>query len=104
MHKFKMAVPIIVMVSVLLMFISTFAIAEGEDPQPVDQNEVTAEKILADVFFLRPVGILATAFGAATYLVTLPITLPTNSHDIVGKKLVGDPWHFTFRRPVGHVK
>jgi hypothetical protein len=99
-----MTVSVVAMMSVLLICTSSFVRAEGADPQPADQKDVTAEKILVDVFLLRPVGIVATAFGAATYLVTLPFTLPTNSHDTVGKKLVGDAWDFTFKRPVGHLK
>lgn len=104
MRKFKMIVSAVAIFSVLLMFTSSFVRAEEEDPPSLDQTEVTAEKILADVFLVRPLGIVATAFGAAVYIVTLPITLPINSHDVVGKKLVGDAWDFTFRRPVGHLK
>lgn len=104
MRRFKMTVSMVTMVSVLLMMLTaSFVGAKSADPQPAAEKEVTAEKILADVFFLRPVGMLATIFGAATFLVTLPVTIPTNSHETVGKKLVGDPWKYTFQRKVGHL-
>lgn len=104
MGRFKMAVSAVTLVSVLLIFSASFVKAEETEPQLTDQKDVTAEKILVDVFLLRPVGVVATAFGAATYLVSLPVTLTTKSHEIVGKKLVGDTWNFTFKRPVGHLK
>lgn len=104
MRRFQMTVSIVAMMSVLLMLTASFVRAKSADPQSTEQKEVTAEKILADVFFLRPVGVVATAFGIATYLVTLPITLTTHSHATVGKKLVSDPWKYTFQRPVGHLE
>lgn len=104
MRKFKRAVSMVVMISVLLMSMASLVRAEEGSPQLTEEKNITAEKILADVFVLRPVGIVATAFGAATYLVALPITLITKSHDTVGKRLVGDPWKYTFQRPVGDIK
>lgn len=104
MRRVKTTISMIAIVSVLLMSMASFVRAEGTEPQLVEETGVTAEKILADFFVLRPVGIVATAFGAATYLVSLPITLITKSHDTVGKKLVGDPWKYTFQRPVGDLK
>lgn len=104
MRRFKMTVSVVALVSVLLMFTSSFVGAEGLDPQLDNEKDVTAEKILVDVFLLRPVGVVATAFGVATFLVTLPISATTNSHETAGKKLVVDPWNFTFKRPVGSFK
>ena len=104
MRRFKMIVSMVTIMSVLLIGATSVIQAEEYQSKPDEQEDVTAEKILADVFFLRPIGILATAFGAATFLITLPFTLPTNTHEIVGKKLVGAPWNYTFKRPVGHVK
>ncbi len=104
MRRFKMIVSMVTIMSVLLIGATSVIQAEEYQSKPDEQEDVTAEKILADVFFLRPIGVLATAFGAATFIVALPFTLPTNTHKIVGKKLVGAPWNYTFKRPVGHVK
>lgn len=104
MQRFKMTISMVAVVSVFMLSVISFVRAEGTEPQVVEENDITAEKILADVFVLRPLGIVATAFGVATYLVTLPITLVTKSDQIVGKKLVGDPWKYTFQRRVGDIK
>lgn len=104
MQRFKTTVAMMTIASVLLLSVASFVRAEESDPQVSEEPEVTTEKILADVFLLRPLGIVATAFGIATYLVTLPITLITKSDETVGKKLVGEPWKYTFQRRVGDVK
>ncbi len=104
MRRFKLTMTSVAMLSILMMFTASFVFAEGNPVQVDEQKDVTAEKILVDVFLLRPVGVLATAFGVATYLVTLPLTAALNSHEIVGRKLVGNPWDFTFKRPVGQIK
>ena len=104
MQRFKTTVAMVAIASVLLLSVASFVRAEESEPQVTEETDITAEKILADVFVLRPVGIVATAFGIATYIVALPITLITKSHDTVGQKLVGTPWKYTFQRRVGDVK
>jgi hypothetical protein len=104
MRRFKLAMTSVAVLTTLMLLSASFVYAEGDPVQSVDQTDITAEKILADVFVLRPLGIVATAFGAAMFLVTLPITLPLNNQDVVAKKLVGNAWDYTFKRPVGQVK
>ena len=104
MRRFKLTMTSIAVLSILMMFTASFGYAEGKPVQADELNDVTAEKILVDVFLLRPVGLLATAFGAATWLVTFPLTAALNNHEIVGRKLVGDAWDYTFKRPIGQIK
>ena len=104
MRKFKGVMTSVAMLSILLLFTASFVYAEESSIQPEEQSDITAEKILADVFLLRPLGLVATAFGAATFLVTLPLTAALNNHEVVGKQLVGKAWEFTFKRPVGQIK
>lgn len=104
MRRFKLIMTYVAMLSILMMSMASFVYAEEGSVQTDEQNDITAEKILADVFVLRPLGIVATAFGAAVFVVTLPLTAPLNSHEIVGKKLVGNTWNYTFKRPVGKIK
>ena len=103
MRRFKLTMTCVAMLSIL-MLTASFVYAEESSVQTDEQDDITAEKILADVFVLRPLGIVATAFGAAVFVVTLPLTAPLNSHEIVGKKLVGNTWNYTFKRPVGKIK
>ena len=104
MRKFKLTMTSVAMLSILVMLTASFAYAEGGPVQTDEQSDITAEKILADVFVLRPLGIVATAFGAAMFMVTLPFTAASNTHEIVGKKLVGNAWDYTFKRPLGQIE
>lgn len=67
------------------------------------QEEPSSTAIIFDVLITRPLGIVATAVGAAVFVVGLPFTIPTRSVGLAADKLVVDPLAFTFRRPVGQV-
>jgi len=54
-----------------------------------------------DGLVVRPVGIVATALGAATWVVILPFTLLSGDVEAAGDTLVADPAQFTFVRPLG---
>jgi hypothetical protein len=56
--------------------------SEGGDPAPM----------MLDALIVRPVGV---------FIVTLPFSVPTASVNKAAKTLVGDPFLFTFDRPLG---
>jgi len=58
-------------------------------------------EMAVDGLVVRPLGIVSTVLGAATWLVTLPFTLPSGSVGEAGEVLVRDPAQFTFIRPLG---
>ena len=74
---------------------------EGED-ETIDEPNA-AGMILVDAFLLRPLGLAATVLGTATFIVTLPFSLPTRSAGKAAKVLVVKPAKFTFARPLGEV-
>jgi hypothetical protein len=65
--------------------------SEGGDPAPM----------MLDALIVRPVGVVATIVGTAVFIVTLPFSVPTASVNKAAKTLVGDPFLFTFDRPLG---
>lgn len=67
-------------------------------------SEGSAEAILVDLFLLRPVGIVATVFGTALFLVALPFTAAGRNTDEAARKLVLRPAHYTFTRPLGQIE
>ncbi|ABK15864.1 hypothetical protein [Syntrophobacter fumaroxidans] len=83
--------------------------AETLAPEPVSQRaqmlyeSPPAELILADVFILRPAGIVATALGLAGSIVAYPFGVTSCSTEIIDQKLVREPWDYTFCRPVGRI-
>lgn len=66
-------------------------------------TQVSGEAMIFDFFFLRPLGIAATALGSGLFIATLPFSLPGGNAGEAAKKLVGEPAKFTFARPLGHM-
>ena len=61
----------------------------------------TFPSVLADILILRPLGIAGLALGTAAAIAATPFALPSGSEGVVGRTLIGDPFDFTFRRPLG---
>ena len=57
--------------------------------------------IIGDLVFARPLGIVATVIGSAVFFVSLPFTIPSGSVNHTGNVIVGEPFNFTFKRPLG---
>ena len=56
-----------------------------------------------DLVILRPMGIIATALGSITYVISLPFSIPGGNQDEAYQKLVTDPADYTFQRPLGEM-
>lgn len=70
-------------------------------PRSWAQEDGSPEVIAADVLIVRPVCLAATVIGAALFLVSLPISIATDSTSETGRKLVGLPARATFTRRLG---
>jgi len=57
--------------------------------------------ILGDFIVLRPACLIATALGVVGTVATLPVSIPSGSAGAVARKLVAEPFAFTFIRPLG---
>lgn len=68
-----------------------------------EHHDPPGELILADVLILRPLGIVASAVGLAGSLVSIPFAASSNSGDLVGRKLIKEPFDYTWCRPLGDV-
>jgi len=75
----------------LLLLNSTAAFAAGADDLMV----------VGDLVFARPLGIVATVIGSAVFFVSLPFAIPSCSVQHTGDMMVGEPFNFTFKRPLG---
>ena len=65
-------------------------------PRDVDPGVVAA-----DALVVRPVGLAATAVGAAVFVVALPFAALSGDVNRTGRILVGAPARFTFQRRLG---
>jgi hypothetical protein len=82
---------IILLMVCLLLLNSTAAFA-------TDTDDIM---VVGDLLLARPLGIVATVIGSAVYFVSLPFTIPSGSVQHTGATMVGEPFNFTFKRPLG---
>lgn len=67
------------------------------------EHDPPGELILADVLILRPLGIVASAVGLAGSIVSIPFAASSCSGDLVERKLIQEPFDYTWCRPLGDV-
>ncbi len=72
----------------------------------LDSTAVFAEQseafyIVGDLAVARPAGLAATVIGGAIFIACLPFALPSGSVRSTADTLVGEPFRFTFKRPLG---
>ena len=97
---FKIAKKTLILVMVASLLIIPFgstALAqeyfESEDP--------SGGAMLFDLCVVRPIGLVATALGSVTFLLSWPFSALGGNSDVAGEKLVKDPAAYTFKRPLG---
>ncbi len=59
------------------------------------------QMVVPDLLVGKPLGFIALGLGAATYALTLPITLPFGWQGTAADSLVKKPYRFTFERGLG---
>ncbi|MBI5901945.1 MAG: hypothetical protein HZB84_00450 [Deltaproteobacteria bacterium] len=85
---------VILTVSVLLCSVPATSLA-------YEEKEPSGTEIALDIILIRPLGVASVAAGAAFFVVGLPFTLPTMSVGLAARKLVVEPFKYTFVRPIG---
>ena len=65
------------------------------------EEDPSALAMVGDAVIARPLGILFTAIGAVTYVVTLPFSLAGGNAKAAGQELVVGPAKATFVRCLG---
>ena len=86
--------------SILLVTIMLFSAA----PAFAASSDIDSSDIIIDAVFMRPLGLVSTAFGSVFFVATLPISAITSSVGTAYEALVEDPFVYTFRRPLGQMK
>ncbi|MEJ5347647.1 MAG: hypothetical protein WHS46_03040 [Desulfosoma sp.] len=70
--------------------------------QPISQKTPDGGIMLADVFLVRPLGMVACVLGLLGTVVAAPFAAAAGNMNEVTQKLVGDPFGYTFERPLGY--
>ncbi len=66
-------------------------------------NSPSAEDVIEDVLWLRPIGFFWTLIAGASYGISYPVTRPLNKAEEARDFLISDPYKFTFERPLGEM-
>ena len=88
----------------LLLIMALVAIPLGASALAKDQKmeeENNGALMAADLILARPLGIVATVFGCAVFIVSLPFSALGGNTTQASQKLVKEPAVFTFSRPLG---
>lgn len=93
----KRSTVILLVITLVFIPFGTSALAKG---QTVDE-ENSGALMTADLVLARPLGIAATVFGCAVFVVSLPFSLLGGNTKQATQKLVKEPASFTFTRPLG---
>jgi uncharacterized membrane protein len=100
MHTWTKRSLVLVMMASLVFTTAGFsAFAQGQ----MMEDEASAESMMADVVFLRPLGFAGLIIGEVFFVASLPFTVITGSTGEAFDKLVADPSTFTFDRPLGNI-
>ena len=89
----------LVMITVAAMLCTTGGFSAFAVEEQLEES--TGEQMVADLFLVRPVSIVATVVGTACFLVGLPFSATGGNVKDSYDKLVVKPAKFTFDRPLG---
>ena len=84
----------IIACSIVIIMLLSSAAAFAEDTHKI-------EEAIFDVIAIRPLGFVTLSIGTAFFIVAAPFAIISGSTDKTAKTLVGDPFNYTFTRPVG---
>lgn len=94
-------IPVIIFLISGLMLIPFGSSALAQDQSLFEEN--SAEQMFIDLLLLRPLGIAATAVGAAMFIVSLPFSASGKNVKEAFCKMMAEPAKFTFARPLGNL-
>ena len=100
---------IAVILALVTLLVSAIPVGAQEmlPPDPNRSGDFTSgymgEKILVDVFVVRPISFAASLIGLIGSVGAYPMASLSGSTDRVTDELVRRPWNHTFCRPVGDI-
>jgi hypothetical protein len=70
-------------------------------PPPPDHDPNGLEMAL-DALVARPATLVVTLVGTAAFVLTLPFSAPTGNVQEAHRKMMVEPYIYTFKRPLGY--
>jgi len=89
------------MKKILILILSCMVLLQAASAFADPDDAVIAA---ADTVVARPLGIASIIVGTAFFIVTLPFAITSGTTKETADTLIGEPFRFTFDRPVGEFK
>lgn len=83
---------------------ATEANSSSSYQQTHTSDNASAASMGGDFLLVRPASFTATVVGTGLFVVSLPFSLLSGNVGEAGHKLVVEPAHYTFKRPLGHFR
>jgi hypothetical protein len=62
--------------------------------------DLSTPEVVGDLLWVRPLGFMQTALGAAAFVLSLPVTIPLKKTDEAKEFLITYPYYYYFKRPL----
>jgi len=92
MKKWEKRLLVFLVMSLTVSLLNTSCWAQAVT-NPTDQGLA-----MMDLFVARPMSVVAGVIGAGLFVLSLPVTLSTNSTDVAGDMFIYQPFRFAFDR------
>lgn len=86
-----------VLIAALFLIVSVPATAE----EPARRSAPSAEAMVYDAFFMRPLTLIGTLVGTGLFVATLPVSVIGGNVDQAAEAMVAQPARSTFTRCLG---
>ena len=63
-------------------------------------GDLSTPEVVGDVLWVRPLGFVHVALGAAAFVVSLPVTIPLKKTDEAKEFLITYPYYYYVKRPL----
>jgi hypothetical protein len=96
---------VVALLLVLAVTVPVFAQQYGHiSPESARCSGPSSYWVIEDTFLMRPAGIIAQGVGAAIAVVAFPFAAMSNSVDLLGQRMIVEPYEFTWVRPLGNLE
>lgn len=91
---------IIILFMVWITLISTM-IPSWAQESSLREEPANVTKIVPDLIFVRPAGLVWASFTTSAFLISLPVVYPLDRGYRLLSRLVEQPWNYVSDRPLG---
>ena len=92
---------LVILLAIMFLFVPAVTGALAASEVEIEKSDPSAGAMFYDLFFMRPIGALATAGGSIVFVLGLPFSAIGGNVDKSGEKLVEAPFRYTLVRPLG---